>query len=455
MTGSKHLITTATGKRILLDCGMYQGKGLETDSMNRNLGFEPSEIDHIILTHAHIDHSGLIPFAYKLGFRGSVICTHATRDLCAIMLADAGHIQEHDAYTFNKKRARQGREPIEPIYTKEEAVESMALFFSVPYNRKLHIDENIKVKFTNTGHMLGSGVANIEIKENGKITRIAYTGDIGRPVNRILRAPEEFPQTDILITESTYGDRLHEDKVISEKQLLEVVNETCVDKGGKLIVPSFSVGRTQEIVYSLNNFYNDRMLPKVDIYVDSPLAINATNVFRMHPECFNKDILEVMETDPDPFGFNTLFYVLSAEDSKKLNHITKPCIIISASGMMEAGRVKHHLANSISNPRNTVLAVGYCAPATLGARILRGDKQVSIHGNLYEVNADIRRIDSYSGHGDYNEMLQFLGCQDASRISQSFIVHGEKETQESYKTRMMEAGFNNPEIPARGDEYEI
>ena len=455
VTGSKHLITTETGKRILLDCGMYQGKGLETDSMNRNLGFEPSETDHIVLTHAHIDHSGLIPYAYKLGFRGSVICTHATRDLCAIMLADAGHIQEHDAYTFNKKRARQGLEPIEPIYTKEEAVESMELFFSVPYNRKLHIDENIKVKFTNTGHMLGSGVANIEIKENGKITRIAYTGDIGRPVNRILRPPEDFPQTDILITESTYGDRLHEDKVISEKQLLQVVNETCVDKGGKLIVPSFSVGRTQEIVYSLNNFYNDRMLPKVDIYVDSPLAINATNVFRMHPECFNKDILEVMETDPDPFGFNTLFYVLSAEDSKKLNHITKPCIIISASGMMEAGRVKHHHANSISNPRNTVLAVGYCAPATLGARILRGDRQISIHGNLYEVNADVRRIDSYSGHGDYNEMLQFLGCQDASQITRSFIVHGEKETQERYKTRMAEAGFNSPEIPARGDEFEI
>lgn len=455
VTGSKHLITTETGKRILLDCGMYQGKGLETDSMNRNLGFEPSEIDHIILTHAHIDHSGLIPYAYKLGFRGSVICTHATRDLCAIMLADAGHIQEHDTYTFNKKRARKGLEPIEPIYTKEEAVESMELFYSLPYNRKLHIDENIKVKFTNTGHMLGSGVANIEIKERNKITRIAYTGDIGRPVNRILRAPEDFPQTDILITESTYGDRLHEDKVISEKQLLKVVNETCIDKGGKLIIPSFSVGRTQEIVYSLNNFYNDRMLPKVDIYVDSPLAINATNVFRMHPECFNKDILEVMETDPDPFGFNTLFYILRAEDSKKLNHITKPCIIISASGMMEAGRVKHHLANSISNPRNTVLAVGYCAPATLGARILRGDRQVSIHGNLYEVNADVRRIDSYSGHGDYNEMLQFLGCQDVSQITRSFIVHGEKETQERYQTRMAAAGFNNSEIPARGDEYEI
>ncbi len=455
VTGSKHLIITRSGKRILLDCGMFQGKGLETDAMNRELGFEPSELDHIILTHAHIDHSGLIPYVYKLGFRGSVICTHATRDLCAIMLADAGHIQEHDTYTFNKKRAKQGLDPVEPIYTRLEALESMALFLSVPYNRKLHVDDNIKVKFTNTGHMLGSGVANIEIKENGILTRIAYTGDFGRPANRILKAPEDFPQTDILITESTYGDRLHEDNTASEEKLLNVVNETCVDKGGKLIIPSFSVGRTQEIVYSLNNFYNEHLLPKVDIFVDSPLAINATNIFRLHPECFNDRILEVMETDPDPFGFNTLSYLLKAEDSKKLNDITKPCIIISASGMMEAGRVKHHLANSISDARNTVLAVGYCAPETLGARILRGDKQVSIHGNVYQVNADIRRIDSYSGHGDYNEMLRFLECQDASQITRSFIVHGEEESQKSYKSKMMEKGFNDPEIPARWDEYEI
>ncbi|MBN2215201.1 MAG: MBL fold metallo-hydrolase [Bacteroidales bacterium] len=455
VTGSKHLIITRSGKRVLLDCGMFQGKGLETDAMNRDLGFEPSGIDHIILTHAHIDHSGLIPYVYKLGFRGSVICTHATRDLCAIMLADAGYIQEHDTYTFNKKRARQGLEPVEPIYTRIEALESMVLFLSVPYNRKLHVDENIKVKFTNTGHMLGSGAANIEIKENGRITRISYTGDIGRPVNRILKSPEDFPQADILITESTYGDRLHEDKTRSEEKLLKVVNETCVDKGGKLIIPSFSVGRTQEIIYSLNNFYNERRLPKVDIFVDSPLAINATNIFRLHPECFNKRILEVMETDPDPFGFNTLSYILSAEDSKKLNDITKPCIIISASGMMEAGRVKHHLAHSISNPRNTVLAVGYCSPQTLGARILRGDKRVSIHGRLYEVNADIRRIDSYSGHGDYREMLQFLGCQDTSRIIRSFIVHGEEESQKIYRKKMMENGFSSPEIPSRGDEYEI
>ncbi len=424
--------------------------------MNKNLGFDPSEIDHIILTHAHIDHSGLIPYVYKLGFKGSVICTPATRDLCAIMLADAGHIQEHDTYTFNKKRERQGLKPVEPLFTKEDAINCMSLFYSVPYDRKLRIDDdNIKVKFTHTGHMLGSGVANIDIKENGKTKHIAYTGDIGRPTNRILKPPQAFPQADILITESTYGDRLHEDTLMSEEQLLTIVNETCVEKNGKLIIPSFSVGRTQEIVYSLNNFYNERKLPKVDIYVDSPLAINATEVFRMHAECFNKNILEVMETDPDPFGFNTLFYIRSADDSKKLNFISKPCVIISASGMMEAGRVKHHLANSISNPRNTILAVGYCAPSTLGARILRGDKHISIHGNVHQVQADIRRIDSFSGHGDYNEMINFLGCQNTSAIEKTFIVHGEYKTQQNYKTTLEKAGFKDICIPEQGDEIEI
>jgi metallo-beta-lactamase family protein len=455
VTGSKHLITTDEGKAILLDCGMYQGKGLETEMMNRKLDFDPSEIDYIILTHAHIDHSGLIPYFYKNGFRGSVVCTTATRDLCAIMLADSGHIQEHDTLTFNKKLARQGKPPVEPIYTKEDAVECMSLFYTVPYDRKLKIDDRLKVKFTNTGHMLGSGVANIEIKENGSIKRIAYTGDIGRPANRILKAPDPFPQCDILITESTYGDRLHEKHETAEDKLLDIVTETCVKKGGKLIIPSFSVGRTQELVYSLNNFYNDRRLPKVDIYVDSPLAMNATDVFRLHPECFNKDILEVMISDPDPFGFNSLYYVRSADDSKKLNDLTRPCVIISASGMMEAGRIKHHLANGISNPRNTVLAVGYCAPSTLGARILRGEKAVSIHGTVYEVKADIQKLDSYSGHGDYNEMINFLKCQDLSKIQKTFLVHGESATIQAYKKTIEDAGFSNVETPGAGEEFEI
>jgi len=455
VTGSKHLITTDSGKMILLDCGMFQGKGLETDSMNRDLGFDPSILDHIILTHAHIDHSGLIPYMYKLGFRGSVICTNATRDLCAIMLSDSGFIQEHDTRTFNKRRAKKGLPLVTPIYNQADAVACMALFIGIPYNMKFRIDDNIKVKFTNTGHMLGSGVANLQIFENGQFKRISYTGDIGRPFNHILAHPVPFPQADILITESTYGDRLHKDKTGAEDDLLEVLINTCVNKGGKLIIPSFSVGRTQEVVYSLDKFFNQGRLPKIDIFVDSPLSVNATAVFRMHPECFNREILDAMETDPDPFGFNTLFYITRQEDSKKLNDHKKPCVIISASGMMEAGRVKHHLANNISDPKNTVLAVGYCAPATLGARLLRGDKEVSIHGTVYKVNADIHKIDSFSGHGDYKEMMSFLDCQDKTTLSKTFIVHGEYETQKKYVSTLISEGYNNIEIPAKGQEYVV
>lgn len=455
VTGSKHLITTNSGKKILLDCGMFQGKGLETDRMNRELGFNPSEIDYLLLSHAHIDHSGLIPFIYKHGFNGSIICTHATRDLCAIMLADCGHIQEHDTKTFNKKRAKQGLPPVEPIYTKVDAERCMQLFISIPYEKIFYIDENIKLHFTNTGHMLGSGVVNIEIKENGKLTRIAYTGDIGRPVNRILRSPSVFPQADILITESTYGDRLHDDHGFAEEKLLKIVENTCVQKRGKLIIPSFSVGRTQEVVYSLNNFYNAGKLPKIDIFVDSPLSVNATNIFRMHPECFNETILKVMETDPDPFGFNSLYYVQSIVDSKKLNNSKKPCVIISASGMMEAGRVKHHLANSISHPKNTVLAVGYCAKNTLGARLLNGEKHVSIFGTEYDVKADIERVDAYSGHADYKEMIDFLSCQDKSQLQKVFIVHGEAKVQEHYKQTLEKEGYANISIPEKGEEFEI
>lgn len=455
VTGSKHLITTDSGKKILLDCGMFQGKGLETDSLNRNLGFTPEEIDHIILTHAHIDHSGLIPYIYKLGFRGSVICTNATRDLCAYMLADSGFIQEHDTIVFNKKRAKKGQPPIDPLYTKEDAVESMKSFIGVPYDKKFMINPSIKVKFTNTGHMLGSGVANIEITENGQVKKIAYTGDIGRPSNRILRSPDPFPQADILITESTYGDRLHTGRPEAEEELLEVIQETCVKKKGKLLIPSFSVGRTQEIVYSMNNLFNAGRLPRVDIYVDSPLAMNATNVFRLHPECFNGKILDVMDNDPDPFGFNSLFYIQSSQDSKKLNDIKKPCVIIAASGMMEAGRIKHHLANNISNPDNTILIVGYCSPTTLGARIARGEKQVSIHGTPYIVNASVRKIEAFSGHGDYEEMIGFLNCQNKDLIKQTFIVHGEYKTQLNYKEKLENEGFKNILVPASGEEIQL
>jgi metallo-beta-lactamase family protein len=455
VTGSKHLITTKQGKRILLDCGMFQGKGLETDAMNRKVGFNPQELDHIILTHAHIDHSGLIPYLYKLGFRGSVVCTNATRDLCSIMLTDSGHIQENDTRYFNKKRAKQGKPPVEPLYDKEDAIACMELFIGIPYDRKFRIDENITLRFTNTGHLLGSGVANLQINERNSVINLAFTGDIGRPVNRILAPPKAFPQADLLITESTYGDRIHQDTGESDKELLNILYRTCVEKGGKLIIPSFSIGRTQEVVYSLNNFYNQGRLPKINIYVDSPLAVNATEIFRLHPECFNKSLLDVMQRDPDPFGFNKLFYITSSDDSKKLNDSKKPCVIISASGMMEAGRIKHHLANSISNPANTILAVGYCAPSTLGAKILRGDKEVSIYGNIYPVNAEVKQLESFSGHGDCREMSHYLECQDKNRLKMTFLVHGEYDVQQKYRTYLESAGFNNIQIPAPREEFEF
>lgn len=455
VTGSKVLLTTDYGKRILLDCGMFQGKGLETDAMNRELGFDPSNIHHIILTHAHIDHSGLIPYAYKLGFRGSIICTNATRDLCSIMLADTAYIQEHDTQTFNKRRAKKGLPLVTPLFDQEDAKACMSLFIGVPRDMKFRIDDNLKVKFTDTGHMLGSGVANLFITENGQERHLAYTGDIGRPTSRILTPPVPFPQCDYLITESTYGDRLHKDTASADAELLDTVIHTCVDKGGKLIIPSFSVGRTQEVVFSLNTFFNAGKLPRVDIFVDSPLAVNATSIFRMHPECFNKEIHKVLETDADPFGFNSLFYITRQEDSKKLNDHKKPCIIISASGMAEAGRIKHHLANNIEDPKNTILFVGYCSPVTLGARIARGEKEVSIFGIVHLVKAEVRSLDSFSGHADYRELIGFLDCQDKKSVKETFIVHGEYETQVAYSDKLSQAGFDNIQIPAMKQEFEV
>lgn len=452
VTGSKHLVILENGKKILLDCGMYQGKGMNTDAMNRNLGFNPPEIDYLILSHAHIDHSGLIPYIVKLGFNGRIISTHATRDLCAIMLADCGKIQEFDTQMNNKKRAKKKLPPLEPLFTKADAESAMQHFIGVAYDKPYRVTKGVKVTFTNNGHLLGSSVVNLKIKEGEKSTRIAYTGDVGRPVNRILISPQSFPQADIVICESTYGDRLHEPQRDAEDKLLQIIKRTCVEKKGKLIIPSFSVGRTQEVILSLNNFYNSGQLPKIKVFVDSPLSVNATGIFRLHKECFNQNIVNLMETDPDPFGFNDLHFIQQVEDSKRLNDIQEPCIIISSSGMMEAGRIKHHLANSISYSRNTVLAVGYCAPTTLGARILRGDKEISIFGNVYKVNADVERLDSYSGHADYSELIRFLECQNKEKIKHLILVHGEPDPQAYFKEKLSEAGFVNIQIPEIGDE---
>lgn len=457
VTGSKHLICTDSGKKILLDCGMFQGKGLETDRMNRNLQFNPEEIDCIILTHAHIDHSGLIPYMYKMGFRGSVICTHATRDLCSIMLTDSAHIQELDAQWYNKKASRKGLPLIHPIYNVVHAERCMDLFISVGYNRRFYINDDISVKFTNTGHMLGSGAANIRIKENGRMVNITYTGDIGRPHNRILRAPDPYIECDYLITESTYGNRLHEEDEVTEQELLKIVLDTCLRRRGKLIIPSFSIGRTQEIVYVLNKLYNQGALPEyIDVFVDSPLSVNATDIFRLYSDSMNDDVKNTMITDKDPFGFNSLHYIKDQNESKALNSYNKPCIIISASGMMEAGRIKHHVANNVSDIRNTILIVGYCTPSSLGARIQqKGLKEISIFGIMHSVKAQIKKIEGFSGHGDYKEMISYLDYQDKHKVKRVFLVHGELETQKAFKEKLREDGWKHISIPSAGETVEL
>lgn len=457
VTGSKHLITTDSGKRILLDCGMFQGKGLETDRMNRNLQFNPEEIDCIILTHAHIDHSGLIPYMYKMGFRGSIVCTHATRDLCSIMLTDSAHIQELDAKWYNKKANRKGLPMIHPIYNVVHAERCMDLFISVGYNRRFYINEDISVKFTNTGHMLGSGAANIRIKENGRTVNITYTGDIGRPHNRILRAPEPYIACDYLISESTYGNRLHEKDEVTEQELLNIVLDTCLRRRGKLIIPSFSIGRTQEIVYVLNKLYNQGKLPEyIDVFVDSPLSVNATDIFRLYSDSMNDDVKNTMITNKDPFGFNSLHYIKDQNESKALNTYNKPCIIISASGMMEAGRIKHHVANNVSDSRNTILIVGYCTPSSLGARIQqKGLKEISIFGIMHSVKAQIKKLEGFSGHGDYKEMIDYLDNQDKHNVKHVFLVHGELETQKAFKEKLREDGWKHISIPAAGETVEL
>ena len=457
VTGSKHLITTDSGKTILLDCGMYQGKGMETDEANRELGFDPKDIHYLLLSHAHIDHSGLIPYIYSLGFRGKIYCTAATRDLCELMLQDTAFIQEQDVRWYNKKMDRQNKPKIKPLFDMSHAQQVMKLFHTVDYDTPYRLNEEIEIQFTNSGHMLGSAIISVAITENGQTKRIAYTGDIGRLHSHILSTPQAFPQCDYLICESTYGNRLHEDTLVSEEQLLGIVEETCMYKKGKLLIPSFSVGRTQEIVYVLNELFNDGRLERVPVYVDSPLSANATEIFRRHAHTLNEQVQDTMRFDPDPFGFNGLHYITDVQQSKALNRSEQPCIIISSSGMLEAGRIKHHVSNHIDDPSTTILIVGYCTPSSLGARIQDPKLRfVSIFGYDHRIRAHVTKIEGFSGHGDYQEMIQyFTACQDTKKVQKVFIVHGEYSAQEAMKSHLHEAGFGQVAIPKKGEEFSI
>lgn len=453
VTGSKHLLTLKNGKKYLLDCGMFQGMGRDTDQLNREFGFDPPGINYLILSHAHIDHSGLIPKLVKDGFKGKIFCTPATKELTAVLLEDSAEIQENDVKFDNKKRAAVGLPKLQPLYAKEDADRALPLFQSVEYDQWTRIDEDVEVMYTDAGHIIGSAAVHLRIKEDGRQVRLTFSGDVGRYNDMILRSPAQFDQADYILIESTYGNSLHESAASTPEVILQWIQKTCLQKKGKLIMPAFSVGRTQEILYDLNQLENAGKLPALDYFVDSPLSIEATEIVKKYPQYFNKKIRQVLETDNDPFMFNGLKYIKTVDESKLLNFRSEPCVIISASGMADAGRVKHHISNNIENSRNTILMTGYCEPSSLGGRLLAGNKEVGIFGVTHEVHAEIGSIRSMSAHGDYEDLSQFLSCQDPSRVKKLFIVHGEYDVQQAFKDRLLKKGFKDIEIPER--HYEI
>ncbi|HNL82207.1 MAG TPA: MBL fold metallo-hydrolase [Chitinophagaceae bacterium] len=455
VTGSKHLITLKNGKKNLLDCGLFQGLGKETGSFNASFGFNAEEVDVMILSHAHIDHSGLIPKLYKEGFRGKIFCTGATFDLTKILLEDSATIQRDDTRFLNKRRAKSGLPPIEPLYTIEDAEQSFSLLEKQAYQHWFKVTDGVQAMFTDAGHIIGSSSVHLKINEEGKNIRISFSGDVGRYRDLILKSPEVFPQADYIIIESTYGDKLHEDAFNSIDTLLNWVNKTCVEKKGKLIIPAFSVGRTQELLYMLNQLSLENRLPKIPVYVDSPLSIEATEVVKSYPRYFNNRVKKVLDIDEDPFDFPGLNYIKSADESKALNANKQAMIIISASGMADAGRIKHHIANNIDNNKNTILLVGYCEPHSLGGRLLNGSKEVRIYGEMHHVIAEVGIMRTMSAHGDYDDLSQYLSCQNPALVKSIFVVHGEIDVMHEFKRRLNKKGFKEVEIPKMHESFQL
>lgn len=454
VTGSKHLITF-NGKKILLDCGMFQGKRDESEEKNRHLLFEPKELDSVILSHAHIDHCGDLPLLYKGGFKGPIYCTHATRDLTNYMLLDSAFIQEKEIEYLMKKKSNKKRKYDTPLYTMEEATQVLQQLHGVSYEQPFIVEDGVIASFYDAGHILGSALVHMIFysKKKKKHLKVCFTGDLGRRGLPILRDPQLIPETDILISECTYGNRLHAALQTISEDLTKIVNDVC-SKGGKLIIPAFALERAQEIIYYLNILNKKGLIPKVPIYVDSPLAGNVTEVFRSHPECFDKEIYEeFVERGSNPFGFGDLTYTRSVDESKALNEKTGPMIIISASGMCEHGRVLHHLKNNIDSPKNAVLIIGYQAEETLGRKLVDGEKSVNIFGEPHQVRASIYVMDAFSAHADRSDLLDYIGRVPG--LDKIFLVHGEQKQLESFSGALKENGFKDIYIPKYGEEIEI
>ncbi|RZK55757.1 MAG: MBL fold metallo-hydrolase [Pedobacter sp.] len=455
VTGSKHLVTLNNGTKILLDCGLFQGMGQETDALNDEFGFNAAEVDFLILSHAHIDHSGLIPRLIAQGFKGVIYGTTATKKLAKILLLDSAKIQAGDVRYKNKRLAKKGLPLEKALYEEEDVLRAMEYFVSVEYDNETRLTDDVSLTFIDAGHIIGSASVNLTITEDGKTTQICFSGDVGQYGDLILKAPEPFPQADYILLESTYGDKLHKDAQPTADAILQVILKTCVEKKGKVIIPAFSVGRTQELLFVLNKLDLEGKLPDVKVYVDSPLSAKATEIVEEHDENYNENVEEVLKVDDTPFDFKNLHYVEDAEESKALNNNPAPCVIISSSGMAEAGRVKHHIKNNISDSKNTILMVGYCEPNSLGGRLKNGAKEVSIYGDQFEVVAEVQSIQSMSAHGDYEDLLKFVSCQDPSKVKKVFLVHGEYDVQQIFATKLKEKGFSNIEIPDRHQEFEL
>ncbi|HSJ02635.1 MAG TPA: MBL fold metallo-hydrolase [Verrucomicrobium sp.] len=425
-TGSQHLLEV-NGQRILLDCGLYQGRRQEAFERNRNFPFDPKTMDVVVLSHAHIDHSGNLPNLTKQGYRGNIFATDATRDLCAVMLGDSAHIQESDVKWLNRRRQKDGQPLLEPSYTRIDAELCLRQFVSIGYERPIGIADGVKLTFIDAGHILGAAqvILDIDDRETGKKSRLLFSGDVGRPKSDLLNPPAHAENVDYVIMESTYGGRKHELDMASDEHICRIINET-VARDGKVLIPAFAVERTQQLLYSLNKLREQNCFPKLPAFVDSPLAVSATEIFRLHPECFNEDVYKFLFEKRNPFGFEGLRMIREASESKALNQVREPAIIIAASGMCESGRILHHLRNHISDPSTTVLFVGYCAEDTLGWKLRNGARKVSILGDEFPVKARIEILDSFSGHADHDELMAWF-AQTGGPKKQVFLVHGEPE----------------------------
>lgn len=458
VTGSQHLLSV-NGFRILLDCGFFQGTRAQTRERNENLPYDAAAVDVMVLSHAHIDHSANIPNLVKSGFKGDVICTAATRDLCTLMLRDSAKIQESDIAYLNRKRDRQKLPPLAPIYTMEDAVASLGHFVSINYERPFPLAPGISVTFYDAGHLLGSAIVAIDItEESGEpAQRIVFSGDLGRPNRPILNDPVILDRADILILESTYGNREHPQDRDIDEELKKVILDTY-RRGGKLIVPAFAVGRTQELVYRMNRMAENGELPRdLEVYVDSPLAIDATGIYRLHPEAYDSQAAEMLITDSDHdiFGFNKLRYTRAVDESKALNFLRDPAMIISASGMAESGRILHHLKNNIEDPRNTIMIVGFQAPDTLGRRLVEKQPRVKIFGEDYDLKAQVVTMSGLSAHADRSELLDWAG-HFQPRPRQTFLVHGEPDSAFALADGLhSRLGFQNVHVPELGQHFTL